>query len=161
MILQTRYNALQKRNRWESEHQTKSRKQIMTNKLKWNKQQDFLTHKQAPWTILSALFSQVDQQPVWIGTNVKLHPLYWAIVALFDVVHNLYVQIRSQTRHRSDIKKILSDLRSDIKKISDLRSDIKKISDLWLTQVWYLTDNAWLGVHYLVKSTNNQCESAM
>ena len=74
---------------------------------------------------------------MWIGTNVKLHPLYWTIVALFDVVHNLYVQIRSQTSHRSDIKKI-----------SDLRSDIKKISDLWLAQVWYLTDNAWLGVHY-------------
>ena len=77
---------------WESEHQTKSRKKIMTNTLKWrNKQQAFLTHKQAPWTILSALFSQVDQQPVWIGTNVKLHPLYWTIVALFDDVHNLYI----------------------------------------------------------------------
>ena len=61
-------------------------------------------------------------------------PEEMAIVALFDVVHNLYVQIRSQTRHRSDIKKI-SDLRSDIKRISDLRSDIKKISDLWLAQV--------------------------
>ena len=105
-------------------------KKITTIKQKkWiNKTAGFLTHKQAPWTILSALFSQVDQQPVWIGTNVKLYPLYWTIVALFDVVHSLYLQIRSQTRHRSDIK---------------------KISDLWLAQVWYLTDNAWLGVHYV------------
>ena len=93
---------------------------------------------------------------MWIGTNVKLHTLYWTVVALFDVVHNLYIQIRSQTRHRSDIKKI-SDLRSDIKKISDLRSDIKKISDLWLAQVWYLTDNAWLGVHYLQHSRKLVC----
>ena len=95
---------------------------------------------------------------MWIGTNVKLHPLYWTIVALFDVVHNLYVQIRSQTRHRSDIKKI-SDPRSDIKKISDLRSDIKKISDLWLAQVWYLTDNAWLGVHYPLWSVRHHCQA--
>ena len=85
-----------------------------------------------------ALFSQIDQQPVWIG-NVKLHPLYWTIVALFYVVHNLYVQIRSQTRRRH-------------------RSDIKKISDLWLAQVGYLTDNAWLGVHYEEETSPCQVE---
>ena len=36
----------------------------------------------------------------------------------------------------------------------------KKISDLWLAQVWYLTDNAWLGVHYCQKrAASRQCGS--
>ena len=60
---------------------------------------------------------------------------------------NLYIICTYKFEARP-ITYLISDLRSDIKKISDLRSDIKKISDLWLAQVWYLTDNAWLGVHY-------------
>ena len=88
---------------------------------------------------------------MWIGTNVKLHPGYWIIVALFDVVVNLYIVCTYKFKAwpvTGLILPLISDLRSDIKKISDLRSDRKKISDLWLAQVWYLTDNAWLGVHY-------------